>query len=269
MELGNGDLANRIVTVGSVGRAELIAKNFDADKPVKTFQSNRGFTTFTGYYQGVFCSIVAIGMGPSMMDFFVRESRAIVDGPMAVIRFGTCGGMHENAVPGKVGVASGGSGYVVRNPDAFAHMHDNSTDTKTEPAYHFSKVCPSDPALNEVLIRTITEELGSDIIIEGTNITADSFYSAQGRLDDRFEDNNVDTIEEILKRYPNAVTMEMETFTLLHLARCCHIPIKASAAAIVLANRLTGKVIEGDILKHIEEVGGRAVLQAVATVEFQ
>ena len=25
--------------------------------------------------------------GPSMMDFFVRESRAIVDGPMAIVRY--------------------------------------------------------------------------------------------------------------------------------------------------------------------------------------
>ena len=51
-----------MVTVGSAGRAELIAKNFDADKPVKVFHSGRGFTTFSGYYQGVFCSVVAIGM---------------------------------------------------------------------------------------------------------------------------------------------------------------------------------------------------------------
>ena len=62
--------------------------------------------------------------------------------------------------------------------------------------------------------------------------------------------------------------MEMETFTLLHLAKSCHIPIKAPAAAIVLANRLSGKVVEGDVLKHIEEVGGKAVLHAVAKVEF-
>jgi uridine phosphorylase len=203
-----------------------------------------------------------------MMDFFVRESRAIVDGPMAIIRFGTCGGMNEHAVPGKVGVASGGSGYVVRNPDAFTHMYDNTTDSKTEQPYHYSRVCPSDAALNEVLIRAITEELGSDIIIEGTNITADSFYSSQGRIDDRFEDHNVDTVEQIIKHYPHAVTMEMETFTLLHLAKSCHIPIKATAAAIVLANRLSGKVVEGDVLKHIEEVGGKAVLHAVAKVEF-
>lgn len=33
-----------------------------------------------------------------MMDFFVREVRAIVDGPIAIIRYGTCGGKHLNVL---------------------------------------------------------------------------------------------------------------------------------------------------------------------------
>ena len=37
-----------------------------------------------------------------MMDFFVRESRAIVTGPMAMIRYGTCGGLTEYANAGVI-----------------------------------------------------------------------------------------------------------------------------------------------------------------------
>ena len=37
-----------------------------------------------------------------MMDFFVRESRAVVKGPMAIIRYGTCGGLHPDAFPGTI-----------------------------------------------------------------------------------------------------------------------------------------------------------------------
>ena len=55
-------MANRVVTVGSTARAELIAKNFDSDKPTKVIHSSRGFSTYTGYYQGTLVSIVAIGM---------------------------------------------------------------------------------------------------------------------------------------------------------------------------------------------------------------
>jgi uridine phosphorylase len=54
-----------------------------------------------------------------MMDFFVREVRSIVDGPIAVIRFGTCGGISPNVIPGTVVVASQGSSLVARNYDAF------------------------------------------------------------------------------------------------------------------------------------------------------
>lgn len=40
-----------------------------------------------------------------MMDFFVRESRAVIDGPMAVIRFGTCGGLSKLAPTGSIVVS--------------------------------------------------------------------------------------------------------------------------------------------------------------------
>jgi len=48
--------------------------------------STRHFTTFTGRMLGVPVSIIATGMGTAMMDFVVREARAIVDGDMAIAR---------------------------------------------------------------------------------------------------------------------------------------------------------------------------------------
>jgi hypothetical protein len=60
--------------------------------------------------------------------------------------------------------------------------------------------------------------------------------------------------------------MEMETFFLLHLARCCKVPIKAAAAAIVVANRPTGTVMDGDLLDELEREGGEAVLKAITLV---
>eukprot|EP01035_Chromulina_nebulosa_P023904 gene23904-31021_t len=79
MEVGPGELANRIITVGSVQRAELVASFLQVTTKVT---SSRGFTTITGYFNDILVSVVSIGMGTSMMDFFVRESRAVVDGPM-------------------------------------------------------------------------------------------------------------------------------------------------------------------------------------------
>jgi hypothetical protein len=64
-------------------------------------------------------SIVSIGMGMAMMDFLVREARQVVTGKMAIIRFGSCGGLRKEHYPGTVVVASKGSVSVVRNPNVF------------------------------------------------------------------------------------------------------------------------------------------------------
>ena len=57
--------------------------------------------------------------------------------------------------------------------------------------------------------------------------------------------------------------MEMETFMLFHLAKCCKDPFYASAAAIVVANRCNNSTVETDILEEVERLGGLAVLEAV------
>lgn len=259
-------MANRIVTVGSESRAAKIAANFDKDKEVRKLHSSRGFTTFTGFFNGVPVSVVAIGMGVSMMDFFVRESRAIVDGPMIMVRYGTCGGLSAAAAPGSIVVATLGSGYVARNPDYFNRVDDD----KTPSPYFFFNVAHSDAALSAALqqgLQTAVSTVpGAGSVVNGLNITADSFYSSQGRIDDRFVDENTDLFTHIYARYPEATSMEMETFTLLHLAQSSKISIRATAAAMVVANRVDNTVVHEDVIEAIETVGGRAVLEVVATV---
>lgn len=38
--------------------------------------------------------------GTPMMDFFVREARAVVRGPMTIVRFGTCGTFRKEVAVG-------------------------------------------------------------------------------------------------------------------------------------------------------------------------
>jgi uridine phosphorylase len=270
MDLKMGDLANRVITVGSASRAKIIASFFDKDRETKHFSSSRGFVTHTGSYGGVPVSVVAIGMGPSMMDFFVRESRAVVQGPMAMIRYGTCGGVSAEAKQGKIAVASAGSGLVLRNPDAFTsfysdddHARENNKKSAGE-AYLMFDVAPADAELSSLVNRNLKEFLGEESVVNGCNVTAESFYSSQGRLDDRFHDANEGIIEKIHARYPGAITFEMESFVLFHLAKCCAEKIKAAAATIIVANRLDNCVVEDDVLVKLEEVGGHAVLKAIS-----
>jgi uridine phosphorylase len=198
MGLAPEDVANRLVNVGSLSRATKLSTLLDSDTEVKKIVSDRGFTTFTGKYQGVDVSIVAIGMGISMMDFFVRETRAVVSGPMVTVRYGTCGGVSNSQMSGSV-IVMNGSGMAFRDPDAFAHLYspgpgpnEAATQDKNIAPYRLSKMAPAHPALTT----TLTEEMkavfsdGSVPILNGINVTAESFYSSQGRIDDKFIDDN-------------------------------------------------------------------------------
>lgn len=54
-------VANRVLSVGSLGRAQLLSKLLD-EGSLKTYESSRGFTIFTGLMDGVAVSIIATGM---------------------------------------------------------------------------------------------------------------------------------------------------------------------------------------------------------------
>ena len=43
---------------------------------------------------------------------------------------------------------------------------------------------------------------------EGVNLTADSFYSSQGRMDPAFNDENGELMKKVLEKYPKAITMD-------------------------------------------------------------
>lgn len=273
--LADGELAERVVIVGHHSRAEIVASFLQPEKQggeLFRLASDRGFLTFTGLLDGTRISVVSIGMGIAMMDFFVREARAVVHGPMAVVRFGTCGCLKASVEVGSLSVASEGSVLVQRNYD---HFHrSNSGELKEDEKhedhlpYHISALCPPDGDLNKALVSSIKKDLGENMVAEGVNVTADSFYGSQGRDDPRFNDRNKGLIDELLKRHPEAVSMEMETFQLLHMAQSCRPAgsMRASAAVVNVANRPTGAVVSEEGLKRAEREGGLAILRALASL---
>ena len=68
-QVGRGQLANRIITVGAESRALLISSLLDSDPLPNIIRSSRGFTTITGSYKGTSISIVSIGMVLFMIGF--------------------------------------------------------------------------------------------------------------------------------------------------------------------------------------------------------
>jgi uridine phosphorylase len=215
----HGELANRVVTVGDPARALRLAAHFDGI-PEQHFKlhSERGFLTITGKFEGTLVSVVAIGMGAANMDFLVREGRECVDGDMAMIRFGSCGGLIDDLPVGSL-VVPQASVAITRNLDF--NFLEPATPTSHIEAYHVSKPVAADENLHKLLLETLvahkSEGVPASIKGDCVNATADSFYSSQGRITS-FPDHNHHLVESLLQRVDKIASLEMETFNLFHLA---------------------------------------------------
>ncbi|TFK48018.1 purine and uridine phosphorylase [Heliocybe sulcata] len=209
-----GEVANRIITVGSPSRAESIAAFLDATPKLFRLTSERGFLTITGRYKGVPLSICSIGMGYPNMDFFVREVRECLSGDMLVVRLGSCGCLLDHPV-GTV-VVPKACVAVSRNYD-----YDFGTGQSTEPPYRISKPVGADPELAAAVKDGFNgQDAQAKVLTDVINASADSwpsFYSSQGRQTS-FPDHNQDLIPTLLASVPGLATLEMETHHLYHLA---------------------------------------------------
>jgi uridine phosphorylase len=151
----------------------------------------------------------------AMMDFVVRESRAIVDGPMIIIRyciemiwtevnisiqiiaflyccfftihnlfnlrFGTCGSINPNFPIGSIAVCTE-SIAVLRNYDAFhspSQLPLNSNSSLGR-YYNITQPIQPDPQLHEWLKKTLESNVKEFPVVNAMNATCDSFYSSQG-----------------------------------------------------------------------------------------
>jgi len=301
-----GQVANRVISVGDPARAERVSRHLDENQPggdkesMFVNRSSRGFTTYTGKYKGVPVSIIAIGMGTPMMDFMVREIRSCVDGNMAIVRFGTCGGVQPSQSPGDVAVATEGSVYIMRNPNGHQNQKTNiDTEEKTSESSS-SKVLGNAPRYLTFNPQASNKKLSEEIAINmqksfdtmherdekynngkcqtvyrGLNLTADSFYSSQGRDDPLFDDDNHNVLEMVTAQYPSIQSCEMETFQLFAIANSCkgnydgsNQGIMTSAVSIIVANRHDGLIVSEEVLTATEYEGGKAVLDALIATEL-
>jgi len=257
-----GELSNRILHVGDPERAERIVKNcFDGGKETLKHESTRGFTTYTGTVGGKRISVMAVGMGTPMTDFAVREGQAVADdGPMAIIRLGSCGTPQREITTRTVVVAK--ESFMVRtNYDAF---HDQEV---LRAHYDITKAIQPDPHLHARLVERLKQE-ATFPVKEASDATCEFFYSTQGREDVAFDDHNSHLIDEVLAKRPETGSLQMETFQLFHLgAISAARKINVAACAIVLANRVSGEPFLSNEEKYaIEIAAGRACLQTL--VEF-
>jgi uridine phosphorylase len=107
-----GDIANRVIICEDSWRAWKLARYFDNPNHCIYVHSPRHFEIYTGLFQGVPITVLASGIGTPMVDFAVREAKFVVDGPMAICRFGSACAMSKQTKIGNVVLASKG-GFIV------------------------------------------------------------------------------------------------------------------------------------------------------------
>ncbi|OAV99255.1 hypothetical protein PTTG_25327 [Puccinia triticina 1-1 BBBD Race 1] len=288
--LRHGEVANRIITVGDHERARRIAKFLDQTPKVFEFTSQRGFTTFTGCYSGVPVSIMAIGMGFPMMDFFVREVRAVVTGDLIIIRLGSCGTLVPEIPVGRVVVCTS-SLAISTNYDCFQPSDEKMEKDQSSPGgsmckpYNTTRPIGCDQKLHDALTENLEKTVDKGLLLSGAvNSSADTFYAGQGRLDSNFMDHNQDLLDSLSKCKPSPVTLEMETTHLFHLAsinqhksnKPAEKPksdpssfsqgkgrIRVAAAHITFAGRISGDFIQPKDVEKLEFQAGKGCLETL------
>lgn len=109
------------------------------------------------------------------MYISIRETRAVVDGPLAIVRFGTCGGLSEQAVAGSI-VVNTSSGYILRDPDYFEYLyHEPFSNESAHKAFPYRMFCaaPSDHILTECVFNELKKAFPTEVAIrKGTSAYA-------------------------------------------------------------------------------------------------
>jgi len=121
-----------------------------------------------------------------------------------------------------------------RDPDAWT-LNDGRA------RYPLSAAVAPDPCLTALLVAACEREIGAGRVVQGLNATADGFYGSQGRTGGPFDDENEALIAELLAKRPELVSLEMETFMLLHLAACSGGSVLGTAMCIALAERYSNR----------------------------
>ncbi|KAL8424601.1 hypothetical protein Efla_003717 [Eimeria flavescens] len=209
-----GELNPRILTVGDRERARMIAKALLDD--AKEYEQTRNFLTFSGTFRGTPVSVVSIGMGAPNMDFLVRESSYLFEGKgLAFVRLGTCGIFKPKCPVGTLFI-SDKIYYSYRNyaqSDGSPFEQDGLKESASP--YLIAGPVPGDKELTDRLQAGIEKQQLEHC--RGSGISAETFYSCQGRHFPGFGDDNAQVLENFKKL--NVDSCEMESHQLFHLCR--------------------------------------------------
>lgn len=244
-----GEVANRILSVGDPMRAQKLSQALDKDTPVIVRQSNMIFCTYTGKYKGVPVSIIATGMGFAMAELMVVQTRAVTEGPLTILRFGTCGSLHADVPIGCFAVSD--KAYFVRQ----------DFEKEGMPFELSKEAIPFDKDLFNLILDEF-KQLKQYRTVVGPDTSADTFYPSQGRLDDNFINENDQLISTLLAQDKDSLSFEMESYLLAFLAhRFPEAQLKTGAVCLTLAQRTSGDFLDNARKAQMETDACTALLE--------
>ena len=209
--LAPGEVAEFVMLVGDPARARMAAEMMDV---VELERRRREFVTYTGRYQGLPLSVMAIGMGSGNAEIAVLELCQCIQNP-TMIRCGTSGGLTKELNLGDLVISK-----------ACYRLEETSLQYVGE-GY---------PAVADLEVTLCLIEAADRLGLPhqvGITATAAGFYGAQGRELAGFPPRHPEILNDLACQ--GVKNMEMETSCLLTLASLRG--FRAGAVCTVLANR--------------------------------
>lgn len=242
------EIANEFLLCSCYNLAKEISKLLEGE--VFFRPSNRGYHTYTGMYKGKRVTIIAFGIGFAMLDFLLREVRAITTGKLTFIQIGEA--------PSPSGIPLG-TAINVKDAVAFEIDYENFTPDNDCPYTIYAKPVNAD----ETVFKSLAEGLNKAGIAnkEGRVASNPSFVS--GVNAPTFQSGGLGTFNFKVDKLYNKLnekcgpisTFEMDTYMLYWTAlREYQKNIKTGAISVVSAD-MEGHVLSSEeLLKRQLEV---------------
>lgn len=227
LQVGPGELAEKILLVGDPKRAHLAATFFDA---VTVMRENRGYVCISGMYGGQFLSVIATGIGGPSAEIALMEAFQLTRKPV-LLRVGTSGGIQDHIQPGDLIVTTGS----LRLEDT-----TNQYVRSAYPAVAHHEVVAA-------LIHTL-QKAGCTYHV-GLTASTSSFYAGQGRKIPGFPSQNLTLLAEMESLH--VLNFEMESSLVLTLAALNQ--SKAGCLCLSLNNRNADQFIELELMHQKEK----------------
>lgn len=227
-----GDIAERVLVVGDPGRADAVARELLSGAVL--VNSNRGFNTYTGFFENERVTVATHGIGGPSAAIVVEELRML--GAKLVVRLGTCGGLREGVKVGDAVVALGAIYQPGGTPGMYA------------PSVCYPAV--ADPEVVIELEKGLREE--GFTVHRGIVASSDAFHA---------EEANLGAWSSI-----GALAVEMECATVFTVARIRG--MKAGAALLVIDNLATGEYFEAgaEERRRLELKAAKGALKALVKI---